>query len=134
VDALAPRELDLPAPFVRACLRAGAPDLARRALALGATPAPISAAETLAAEGMLAEAEGDAATARDRYARAAFELARLGMSPEHAHALAGLGRCHLALGARADGVAHLGEARAIWSRVGAPPRLAEIDAEIAGAG
>jgi class 3 adenylate cyclase/tetratricopeptide (TPR) repeat protein len=133
VDGLSPGGLDLPAPIVRACLRAGAPDLARRALAIGTTPARASVAETLSAEGMLAEADGDTATARDRYARAAFELARLGMAPEHAYALAGLGRCLVALGARAEGVARLDEARTIWSRVGAPAQVAAIDAELTGA-
>jgi len=130
---LSPGELDLPAPFTRACLRSGAPHLARRALALGATPSPIHRAETLAAEGMLAEADGDTATARDRYARAADELARLGMAPEHAYALTGLGRCLTALGARGEGAERLGEARAIWARIAAPARIAEIDAVLAAA-
>ena len=127
LDALAPGELDLPGPFVRACLRSGAPDLARRALALGATPAPTHVAETLAAEGTLAEAEGDIVTARDRYERSAADLGRLGMGPEQAYALAGLGRCLLAHGEWEAGVARLGESRATWERVKAPPRIAEID-------
>ena len=131
LDGLSPGELDLPAPFVRACLTCGAPDLGRRALALGAMPAPTHVAETLAAEGMLAEADGDPVAAGDRYARAVADLSRLGMAPEQAHALAGLGRCHLALGTREEGVARLREARAIWMRVGAPARVAEIDEALA---
>ncbi len=128
LDGLSPGEIDRPASFVRACVRCGAVDLARRVLELGTTPAPLEAAELLAAEAMLAEAEGDLARARDSYIRAAEALGRLGMRPEEAHALEGLGRCLLALGEADAGAAKLRAARDLWERIGAPPRTAAIDA------
>jgi tetratricopeptide (TPR) repeat protein len=128
---LSPGEIDRPALFVRACVRCGAVDLARRVLELGTTPAPLEAAEGLVAEGLVAEVEGDAATARDRYARAAAALGRLGARPEEAHALEGLGRCHIAIGEVDAGRARLRAARELWVAIGAPPRIAAIDAALA---
>ena len=128
LDGLSPGEIDRPASFVRACVRCGAVDLARRVLKLGTTPAPLDAAELLAAEAMLAEAEGDLTRARDGYVRAAEALGRLGMRPEEAHALEGLGRCLLALGEADAGAARLRAARDLWERIGVPPRIAAIDA------
>ena len=128
---LSPGEIDRPALFVRACVRCGAVDLARRVLELGTTPAPLEAAEGLVAEGLVAEVEGDAATARDRYARAAAALGRLGARPEEAHALEGLGRCHIAVGEVDAGRARLRAARELWVAIGAPPRIAAIDAALA---
>jgi class 3 adenylate cyclase len=132
IGSVQPGELDLPAPFVRACLRCGAPDLARRALAIGPIPTRAHLAESEAAEGMLAEAAGEQRAARERYARAAADLGRLGMAPERAYALAGLGRSLLALGEVGEGIARLREARVEWERIGAPPRVAEIDDLLAG--
>ena len=57
----------------------------------------------------------------------------LGYVPEHAHAVAGLGRCLLALGETEEGIARLMEARATWERLRATPRIAEIDALLAAA-
>jgi hypothetical protein len=48
-----------------------------------------------------------------------------------AHALAGLGRCLLALGEIEEGIARLRESRAIWDRLDAAPRIAELDALLA---
>jgi class 3 adenylate cyclase/tetratricopeptide (TPR) repeat protein len=128
IDGLSPGEIDRPASFVRACVRCGAVDLARRVLELGTTPAPLEAAETLAAEAMLAEAEGDLTHGRESYVRAAEALGRLGMRPEEAHAVEGLGRCLFALGEADAGAARLRAARDMWERIGAPPRIAAIDA------
>jgi class 3 adenylate cyclase/tetratricopeptide (TPR) repeat protein len=128
LDGLSPGEIDRPAFFVRACVRCGAVDLARRVLELGTTPAPLEAAGLLAAEAMLAEAEGDPTHGREGYVRAAEALGRLGMRPEEAHALEGLGRCLLALGEAEAGAARLRAARHLWERIGAPPRIAAIDA------
>jgi hypothetical protein len=53
--------------------------------------------------------------------------------PEHAYAVGGLGRCLLALGETEEGIARLRESRAIWERLRATPRIAEIDALLAAA-
>jgi hypothetical protein len=117
--------------LVRASLRAGSPGLARRALAIKRQPCPTGDAEAEAAEAMLAEAEGDVEGARDGFVRATRLFARLEMIPEEAYALAGLGRCLLALGETKEGIARLWESRAIWERLRATPRIAEIDALLA---
>jgi hypothetical protein len=89
------------------------------------------AAETIAAEAMLAEADGDPARAIDAYRRAASWLQALGVGPEAAHALEGLGRCELRVGDADAGRASLRAARALWEEIGAPPRIAAIDALLA---
>ena len=124
-------EVERPGPFVRACVRAGDTGLARRVLALGATPAALARAETLAAEGMVEEADGDPAAAADLYARAADGFARLGAASEEAYAREGMGRCRAALGETAAAADALIGAREIWARIGAPPRVAAIDALLA---
>lgn len=111
--------------FVRECLRADAPHLARRALKLGKDR--VAPVERATAEAMVAEAAGQE-SAREGYERAASEWARLGDVPEHAYALTGLGRCLLALGEVGEGTRHLRAARETWGRLGALPRIAEIDA------
>ncbi len=63
----------------------------------------------------------------------ALRLSSTGYVPEHAHAVAGLGRCLLALGETEEGIARLMEARATWERLRATPRIAEIDALLAAA-
>jgi hypothetical protein len=135
-DAIAgtpPGELQGPAVLVRACLRAGAPDLAARALALGVAPGFSSDVEAAAAAALLAEATGDPVAARGGFALAAAGFGRRGDVHEQAHALAGLGRCQLALGEVQEGIAMLRESRAIWERLRATPRIAEIDALLVGA-
>jgi hypothetical protein len=121
-------ELDLPARLVRACLRLGALDLARRALVVGAFGDPVAAAGTVAARAMVAEAEGDAEAARIGFGNAAERFGRLGIITERAYALVGLGRCLVTLKKTDEGAARLREARAIWERLRATPRIAEIDA------
>jgi class 3 adenylate cyclase/tetratricopeptide (TPR) repeat protein len=130
--ALGPAEIDRPAPFARACLASGSVDLARRVLELGTTHAALGAAETLAAEAMVAEAEGDLATAAVRYERAAAALGRMGMRPEQAYALEGLGRCLARIGRAGEAPPPLRTARDLWTAIGAPPRIAAIDDLLAG--
>jgi tetratricopeptide (TPR) repeat protein len=113
--------------FVRACIRVNASALAWRALARAATPAT-SHVETPAAEAMLKEVDELHAAARVGYERAAASYEKRGEGPEQAYALAGLGRCLLALGEAEEGVARLHESRVIWERLKATPRIAEIDA------
>jgi hypothetical protein len=60
--------------------------------------------------------------------------AEIGNVPDGAYALAGIGRCLLALGETEEGVARLHESRAIWERLKATPRIAEIDALLATSG
>jgi len=117
--------------FVLACLRTGAPDLARRALATGASPHGNIGVEGQVAETIVAEINRDFVAARAGYRRAAAVSHSVGSPPEEAIALAGLGRCLLALGENVEGVARLRESRAIWERLRATPRIAEIDALLA---
>lgn len=125
-------ELWGPVAFVRACIRAGVPDLARRALAATSPRAPTIESEAAAA--MIAESVGEYPAARSGYERAAEVLAAQGCLGEQAYALAGLGRCLLRLGEAEEGIARLGEARAIWQHLRATPRIAAIDATLASAG
>ncbi len=117
-------------PFVRACLRAGALDLARRALEIGSTPA-VGAVDRSLAVAIVREASGDLEAARAGYEQLVPELARLGFAPDHAYAVAGLGRCLIALGETEGGITLLRDARATWERLRATPRVAEIDALLA---
>jgi class 3 adenylate cyclase/tetratricopeptide (TPR) repeat protein len=123
-----PSGIDMPAELVRACLRAGAPDLARRAMAKGVKEGAIREVYSLLARAMLDEAEGDLEAARREYATAAVALERHADVVEHAYALMGLGRCLLAVGETHDGVMRLRESREIWERLNAAARIAEIDA------
>jgi len=87
----------------------------------------------LAATGaLLAEAEGDYAEAPERYADAAARWQRFGAVLEQAYALAGQSRCLVALG---DPTVEtpLREARALFSAMGARPRVEECDAILASA-
>jgi hypothetical protein len=129
-DALAatsPGELQWPAMFARACVRAGVAELAREALSLGPVPNRCNAAEMLCAEAMLAESDGDPATGVTLFVRAAEELRELGYVYEQAYALEGLGRCSLAIGETDEGAATLTRSRELWVGMGATPRVAEVD-------
>jgi class 3 adenylate cyclase/tetratricopeptide (TPR) repeat protein len=132
LEATADGEFRNDACFVRACLRAGALDLARQALGIAAVPSARDLDRPIAMA-IVAEAVGDLAAAKAGYETLAPRLARFGYVPEHAYALAGLGRCLLALGETEEGIARLREARAIWERLKATPRIAEIDALLAAA-
>ena len=116
-------------PFVRACIRAGAPDLARRALGSANLRAPAMEGEAAAA--MIAESLGDYAAARAGYERVAAVFSDQGYVVERAYALAGLGRCQIELGETEEGVTKLRESRSVWVGLRATPRIAEIDALLA---
>ena len=133
LDATPDGELWGPSHFVRACLRAGAPELARRSVEIGANP-NLPQEEMQAAEAMVAEVDGELVTARMGYESVAASCYSLGCPPDEAYALAGLGRCLLALGETEEGIARLRESRAIWERLKATTRIAEIDALLATAG
>ncbi len=114
----------------RAAVEVGRPDLARRLLDLAV---PI-ARRTGLADAVVAEAEGHIAAARDWNAKAVEMTRAVGNIPDEAHALAGLGRCLLALGEADEGAARLRESREIWVGLRATPRIAEIDAVLASGG
>jgi len=80
-----------------------------------------------ATNAILAEADGDTEGAAVAYEVAADRWRRFGVVPEQAFALAGLGRCLLALGETEEGLAALTEARELWVGMKATPRIAEID-------
>jgi len=120
----------LPA-MVRICVAHGAPELGARLVDGVRTEIPVNRHAGASCTGALAEARGDHGRAREANASAADAWSRFGVPHEQAYALAGLGRCLIALGEAEEGVARLRESRAIWERLGAPPRIAEIDALIA---
>jgi tetratricopeptide (TPR) repeat protein len=117
--------------FVRVCLRADEPQLAAEAIEAVARASLFGGLgdqlSQVAARGALAESRGSHAA--EGLFGEALELAlELGDVIEQAYALAGLGRCLLARGETAQGIARLQDARLIWARLEATPRMAEIDA------
>jgi tetratricopeptide (TPR) repeat protein len=115
---------------VRAAAEIGRPDLARRLRGLAVE----SVRSTGVLDGLVAEASGDHVEARGAYRTAIAWARTVGVVPEEAYTLAGLGRCLLALGDTEEGVVRLRESRAIWERLRATPRIAEIDALLATVG
>jgi tetratricopeptide (TPR) repeat protein len=113
--------------YVRSCLFANAPDLAHRAFATGTPPSPWNEAKIVAAQAMLDEADQDCSAARDRFRAAAAAFEDLGDVHEAAHALAGLGRCLIALDRPTEAASPLTAAREIFGGLGAVSRLREID-------
>jgi class 3 adenylate cyclase len=134
LDATPAHGVETLAAVVRASVRAGQLDVARRALEIGTIPCALFLAEEVAAHAMLAEATGEQSAARLGYEEAVRLLTGLGYLPELAYALAGLGRRLLALGETAEGRARLGESRMIWDSLRATPRIAEIDALLGATG
>jgi class 3 adenylate cyclase/tetratricopeptide (TPR) repeat protein len=115
----------------RVCLFVGAAELLRALIELGVEHMTRDVNSMTSARAALAEAEGDHAAALERYDDAA---ARWGAFPsvlEHGLALAGAGRCLLALGRPAEAAERLESARARYSALGASPLLAETDALLA---
>ncbi|MDX6496293.1 MAG: hypothetical protein QOE17_2279, partial [Gaiellales bacterium] len=82
----------------------------------------------VAATAALAEARGDHQTAADTYADAARRWEEFGVTPEHAHALQGHGRCLITLGHPSEAAPILHHARELFDRLSATPALAETDA------
>jgi hypothetical protein len=81
----------------------------------------------VAAAAILAEAGGDHQTAADTYADAAKRWEEFGVTPEHAHALQGHGRCLIPLGRPNDAAPVLQHARELFTQLGATPALTETD-------
>lgn len=123
--------LGVAASLTRMAIQVGAPEIASAFLSRSTPHYPVERAATLAAQATLAEHNGDLDRACDGYGAAIETLRSLGMEPELAFALEGIGRCDLQLGERHDGTAHLHEARALWERMDALPRIAQIDQVLA---
>jgi tetratricopeptide (TPR) repeat protein len=77
-------------------------------------------AETLNCLGELASRTADGRQARDHHARALAIAREIGILPEEARALEGIGRSHLDDGHASEGTAYLGQAHTIYQRIAAP--------------
>jgi tetratricopeptide (TPR) repeat protein len=77
-------------------------------------------AETLNCLGELASRTPDGRQARDYHARALAIAREIGILPEEARALQGIGRSHLDDGHASEGTAYLGQALTIYQRIEAP--------------
>ena len=77
-------------------------------------------AETLNCLGELASRTADGRQARDHHARALAIAREIGILPEEARALEGIGRSHLDDGHASEGTAYLGQALTIYQRIEAP--------------
>jgi class 3 adenylate cyclase/tetratricopeptide (TPR) repeat protein len=115
----------------RVCVDVGIPQRAEELVAQGEATYPADEAAGLCARAILAEARGDQAAARDNYVAAGKMFSALGMTPDRAHALQGLGRCLLTLGETEEGVARIREARTLWEQMQAHQRISEIDRVLA---
>lgn len=116
----------LPA-MVRAALAIGDHELALRLTSRlePRTPYPQHALKT--ATTALTEARGDMQTAADGYADAAKRWEQFGVTPEHAHALQGHGRCLLTLRRPDQAAPILRHARELFTQLGATPAITETD-------
>ncbi len=114
----------------RTCLEAGLFDLAEGILG-NVFRHPMERAAALGVKATLAEVGGEFASARDDYAVAVGMFEELVLASDQAHALQGLGRCLLALGESEEGEARLRDARILWEKMKATPRIAEIDGLLA---
>jgi class 3 adenylate cyclase/tetratricopeptide (TPR) repeat protein len=121
--------LDWAAP---ACRTAGAVDLLRSLIERGVEHMTRDANSVLAAQAVLAEAEEAFEVAVWRYEDAADRWADFPSVLEHGHALAGLGRCRLALGQPDQAAAALRGARERYGALGARPLVATVDELLAG--
>jgi class 3 adenylate cyclase/tetratricopeptide (TPR) repeat protein len=119
--------------MVRTAVTLGELDLAGRLVDGVETLIPYAEHAVVAAGAALAEAHGDVSAAVDMYADAARRWQRFGVRPEEAFALLGQGRCLVRLGRASDAAPILGQARAIFERLGAAPALADTDALLADA-
>jgi tetratricopeptide (TPR) repeat protein len=85
------------------------------------------------ATALVLEAEGDIAAARPRFEAAADYFTEHGWVESNGDALAGLGRCQIALGEVDSGIAKLRRAREIAASLKIPQKIDAIDAAIAAA-
>jgi hypothetical protein len=115
----------------RVCLVVGAAELLRALIELGVEHMTRDVNSMTSARAVLAEAEGDHAAALERYGDAAARWEAFPSVLEHGLALAGAGRCLLALGRPAEAAERLEGARARYASLGASPLVAETDVLLA---
>jgi tetratricopeptide (TPR) repeat protein len=109
-------------------------ELGRRILALAVPPGPTGRGYlSMLARAILAEAEGDAAAAHADFVDAGAYFTARGWAWYRANAMAGTGRCLVAMGDVEAGLAALREARRIVEPLRAAPFIARIDVAIAAA-
>jgi class 3 adenylate cyclase/tetratricopeptide (TPR) repeat protein len=111
----------------RVCLAAGDAALLRSLIEQGIEYMTRDALSLTSARAALAELDGEHAAALERYQDAAKGWAAFPSVLEHGLALAGAGRCLVALGRSAEGADHLREARERFAFLGAAPLVAEAD-------
>ena len=112
----------------RVCLAGGAVDLLRSLIEQAVEHMTRDANSVASARAALAELEGHHSSALERYDEAATRWGAFPSVLEHGHALAGAGRCQLALGRAADAMESLRGARERYASLGAAPLVSEMDA------
>jgi hypothetical protein len=117
----------------RVCRADGAGELLRSLIDRGIEHMTRDANSMASARANLAEIEGDHAAAVDLYDDAGRRWEAFPSVLEHGLALAGAGRCLVALGRPGEAAVHLQEARDRFSSLGAAPLVAEADELLAGA-
>jgi hypothetical protein len=112
----------------RVCLAGGAVELLRSLIEQAVEHMTRDANSVASARAALAELEGHHSSALERYDDAATRWAAFPSVLEHGHALAGAGRCQLALGRAADAMKSLRGARERYASLRAAPLVSEMDA------
>jgi class 3 adenylate cyclase/tetratricopeptide (TPR) repeat protein len=113
--------------MVRTAKGAGDPNLGHR-LVSGVQPVfPLHEHALASAQALLAETDGDFATAAALFSGAAIRWERFEVPFERSQALLGWGRCLLALGKPAEATLPLRDARESFGQLQARPSLVEID-------
>jgi class 3 adenylate cyclase/tetratricopeptide (TPR) repeat protein len=122
--------LQLPS-WVRALIALDDPALAEQFTASVPTVHTLGQHVHIAAQAALAESSGDLATALAGYADAGQRMHDFTMYVEEAFALLGQGRCLIALDRPDEAVPVLEQARDMFTKMGARPALAEVQALLA---
>lgn len=117
---------------VRTALACGDVAMARRLTEGAPASFPMQENFLRAARAAIAEAEGAPGDAARLFTEASDAWVRFENVPELAFARLGQGRCLLAMGDTAAGLAALDKARTIFDRLGARPALDEIDSLVPG--
>ncbi|MGH2590854.1 MAG: AAA family ATPase [Actinomycetota bacterium] len=115
----------------RVCVAAGGSDLLRSLIEQGVEHMTRDANSLTTARAVLAEIDGDAEAAANRYDDAAARWEAFPSVLERGHALAGAGRCLLELGRPHDAAERLRGARNAYTSLRAAPLVAEVDALLA---
>jgi tetratricopeptide (TPR) repeat protein len=116
---------------VAIALEAGAPELAAAFLATEYRPTGRQSHSVVAAQATGAEHTGDIERALALYEEAATRWTKHGFVLGHAEALAGTGRCLVALGRAKEAATPLREARALLAQLGAQPAVDRVDEALA---